>query len=328
MPPFPVEALDTNATYWRAGNLLSYLTNLYVLGVKGQPVNHIPTGLAVPFYEVATHLGIPPILSYALQAMVNWRRTDPAGPIAVGNLTLLQNFLGGMDEEWFVTLHINIEAVAGRALSVLLLAQSAVVDQERESLMTYLETIGKTLQTMADLLERMPERCDPDIYYHRVRPFMFSWKDNPDIPDGMIFEGVEAYRNRPVELRGETGAQSGVIPALDVALGISHELDEMRRFLMELRDYIPPDDRAFVEQLEQGPSIRCYVIEQRHTTPNLRDVYNFAIEKLTQFRTLHISYAARYILKPAQKTEAVGTGGTPFAFYLTKHKKETEAHLF
>ena len=101
----------------------------------------------------------------------------------------------------------------------------------------------------------------------------------------------------------------------------------MRIFLVELRDYMPPDDRVFVEQLEQGPLIRRFVIDQRHAAANLRDAYNFAIEKLTQFRALHIEYAARYILKPAQKTEAVGTGGTPFTFYLNKHKKETEAHL-
>src|SRR2546427_4821666 len=37
--------------------------------------------------------------SYALD---NWRRLDPTSPIELGNITLLQNFLGGLDEEWFV----------------------------------------------------------------------------------------------------------------------------------------------------------------------------------------------------------------------------------
>ena len=27
----------------------------------------------------------------------------------------------------------------------------------------------------------MPEKCDPYIYYHRVRPFIFGTKDNPDL---------------------------------------------------------------------------------------------------------------------------------------------------
>jgi indoleamine 2,3-dioxygenase len=327
MPPFPVEALDSQAAYWRAANLLSHITSLYVLGVGRKPLTRIPTRLALPFYRVATRLGIPPILSYALQSMVNWRRIDPTGPVAVGNLTLLQNFLGGMDEEWFVTLHVNIEAIAGPALSVLLPAQAAVIDEDHESLEKHLITIAETLQRMFDLLGRMPERCDPHIYYHRVRPFMFGWKDNPDLPEGMIYEGVEAYGNRPVKLRGETGAQSGIIPALDAALGISHERDEMRIYLMEMRDYMPPQDRAFVEQLEQGPSIRGYIMAHQPAAANLRQAYNLAIEKLTQFRARHIEYATLYILKPARTTQAVGTGGTPFTFYLKKHIKETEAHL-
>jgi indoleamine 2,3-dioxygenase len=59
----------------------------------------------------------------------------------------------------------------------------------------------------------------------------------------------------------------------------------------------------------------------------LRAAYNYAVEKLTEFRTRHIEFAALYILKPAQTTDAVGTGGTPFTYYLKKHKTETAAHL-
>lgn len=55
-------------------------------------------------------------------------------------------------------------------------------------------------------------------------------------------------------------------------------------------------------------------------------VSNLAIEKLTQFRAHHIEFATLYILKPAQTTEAVGTGGTPFTFYLKKHINQTKAH--
>lgn len=328
MPPFPLAALEMEAAYWRTATLLAYITSLYVLGgLSGPPAKRIPAVLAIPFQQVAAHLDIPPILSYALQAMRNWRRIDPEGPVAVGNLTLLQNFLGGMDEEWFVTLHINIEAVAGRALSVLPPAQTAVTQADDETLIQHLVAVAETLQAMYDLLGRMTERCDPYIYYHRVRPFMFGWKDNPALPEGIIYEGVTAYGGQPVQLRGETGAQSGVIPALDAALGIRHQRDEMRVYLMEMRDYMPPRDRTFVTQLEQGPSIRAYVNERRTANPSLRDAYNLALEKLIQFRSRHIEFATLYILKPAQATEAVGTGGTPFTFYLKKHIKETETHL-
>ncbi|MCB0061731.1 MAG: hypothetical protein KDE19_06435 [Caldilineaceae bacterium] len=326
LPPFPLNTLTAEADHWRAASLFAYVSSLYVLGSNGQPVPRIPAVLAVPFHAVATKLGIPPILSYALQAMVNWRRIDPTGPIAAGNLTLLHNFLGGMDEEWFVTLHIEIEAKAGRALSILAPAQQAVIDDDPATLIAHFQTIADTLQTMYEILGRMTERCDPYIYYHRVRPFMFGWKDNAALPEGVLYEGVSAFGGKPVQLRGETGAQSGIIPAIDAALGIHHERDEMRVYLMEMREYMPPRDRAFVAALEQGPSIRAYVEKQRVPCPTLCDAYNYAVEKLAQFRTRHIEFAALYILKPAQGQAAVGTGGTPFTYYLKKHKQETEAH--
>lgn len=326
LPPFPISALQTDAERWRAANLFAYITSLYVLGLNGESMPRIPAVLAVPFYTVATELGIPPILSYALQAMYNWRRIDPNQPIVAGNLTLLQNFLGGMDEEWFVTLHIEIEATAGSALRVLVPAQNAALQDDPTTVVSHLETVGSTLQTIHDILGRMQERCDPYIYYHRVRPFMFGWKDNAAFPEGVVYEGVTAYGERPIQLRGETGAQSSIIPAIDAALGIHHERDEMRVYLMEMRDYMPPRDRTFIEELEEGPSIRQYVVERGTSHMALRDAYNYAVEMLTQFRRYHIEFAALYILKPAQQTEAVGTGGTPFTFYLKKHIQETDTH--
>ena len=247
----------------------------------------------------------------------------------VGNLAMIQNFLGGMDEEWFVTLHVNIEAAAALGLSVLLPAQEAVLQEDTRALEGYLLDLTETLQTMAALLQRMPERCHPDTYYHRVRPYMFGWKNNPDLPHGMLYDGVEAYGDQPQEFRGETGAQSSIIYAFDAALGIKHEFDEMRAYLLEIRDYMPVQDRAYIEMLERGPAVREYVRQHRSTAPSLREAYNEAVRALYEFRQLHLDYAAMYILKPAraEKTAAVGTGGTPFTVYLKKHFDETLAHL-
>lgn len=43
-----------------------------------------------------------------------------------------------MDEEWFTTVHINIEAAAGRGLAVLLPAQAAVEQDDATALAGYL----------------------------------------------------------------------------------------------------------------------------------------------------------------------------------------------
>ncbi|MFK7805011.1 MAG: hypothetical protein AB8G95_25490 [Anaerolineae bacterium] len=327
LPDFPLDALQTEAEQWRAANLFAYLTSLYVLGSHNEHVQTVPAKLSVPFHTIASKLGIPPILSYALQGLVNWRKIDPNGPIAAENLTLLQNFLGGMDEEWFVTLHTEIEANAAPAVLCLKPLQSAMQDGDYAAAETHLTTIGDTLQVMYDILGKMQERCDPYIYFNRVRPFMFGWKDNEMFPDGVLYEGVEAYQNRPVQLRGETGAQSSIVPAIDAALGIQHERDEMRVYLIEMFDYMPPSDRNLIYELQQGFNVREAIVGLGSAGANLRSAYNHAVEKLGQFRIRHIEYAALYILKPANTKEGVGTGGTPFTFYLKKHIEETKRHI-
>lgn len=326
LPPFPTHLLQTERELWRAMTMLCYMGSLYALAPKQPVATRLPKSLAVGWHGIATRLGMYPMLTYASQAMYNWRRIDSDGPIAVGNLTLNQNFLGGQDEEWFVTLHVQIEAEAAPALQALQPMQTAVSHHDTTAIETSLTTIASTLETMTATLRRMPERCDPYIYYHRVRPYMFGWKDNADMPNGMLYEGVAAYKGQPQQFRGETGAQSSIIPAFDAALGIVHEFDSMRAYLMEMRDYMPPPDRQFIEQLENGRSVRQFVQEQ--AKPSLRAAYNEAIHQLHQFRQLHVEYAALYIIKPAQgaKQGDVGTGGTPFTVYLKKHMRETAAH--
>jgi indoleamine 2,3-dioxygenase len=308
-------------------SLLSFIANLYIFAPEHPVATRLPANLAIGWHAVASYLGRPPVLSYASQTLYNWRRINPQGPVAVGNIVMLQNFLGGMDEEWFATIHMTIEAAAGPGLAAIVPAQAAVARGDGAAAEAALISVAETIQTIHGILQRMPERCDPHIYYHRVRPYMFGWKQNPLLPEGMIYEGVAAYGGVPQQFRGETGAQSSVIYAFDALLGIEHEFDAMRAYLLEMRDYMPVQDKAFIEQVERGPNLRSYVIERAAQRPSLRDAYNLCIERLGAFRQLHIEYAATYIIKPGQGTSEVGTGGTPFTVYLKKHIRETERHF-
>ena len=87
--------------------ILSFADHAYVWEVPDQPAATLPAQLAQPWYDVAQRLGRPPVLSYASYALDNWRRLDPTKPIQLDNIVLLQNFLGGQDEEWFVVIHIH-----------------------------------------------------------------------------------------------------------------------------------------------------------------------------------------------------------------------------
>ena len=329
LPLLQVAGLRSDGEKRRAMLILSFVGHAYVWG-DADAAPRIPACLAVPWFQVAEQLGRPPVLSYASYALDNWRRLDPEGPIELGNIVLLQNFLGGIDEEWFIVVHVAIEAKAAPALAAIAEAQYAVSRDEPQELERQLGVIATCLESVHETLLRMPEHCDPYIYYHRVRPYLHGWANHPALPEGLIYEGVEAYGDRPQQFRGETGAQSSLVPTLDAALGITHQEDMLYRYLQEMRQYMPPAHRDFIHTIEQGPAIRRYVQQRRTDSPSLRAAYNGCIQWLERFRSVHLEYAGRYIQRQNQRGRRnpvdVGTGGTPFMPYLKKHRNETGKH--
>ncbi len=317
-----------------AMRILSFAGHAYVWEVPDQPIEILPPQLANPWYEVAQHLDRLPVLSYASYALDNWRRLDRTQPIRLDNIVLLQNFLGGLDEEWFVVVHIQIEREAGSGLAGLLRAMNgAAIDQENEVLLG-LTSLASAQTAMRDTLLRMKERCDPYVYYNRVRPYIHGWKNSPTLPNGLTYDGVEAYAGRPQQFRGETGAQSTIVPCLDAGLGIAHAPDPLTVYLLEMRDYMPPRHRAFLQALEKTtdrlgrPILSGYVRDRKSRNPDLWTTYCGCVDLLAQFRQIHIGYADSYIFRQHQAHEsnptAVGTGGTPFMAYLQKHLDETK----
>jgi indoleamine 2,3-dioxygenase len=307
----------------RAMVLLSFFGHAYVYqNWQTEVADRLPAAIARPWVAVASRLGRPPVLSYASYALDNWRRLDPNGPIALGNLALLQNFLGGLDEEWFITVHIQIEAQAASALSALPRAQRAVGEGAGPAVTAALSLVAGALGRMNQTLLRMPENCDPYVYYRRVRPFIHGWQQHP-----VIYEGVAEYGGVAQTFYGETGAQSTIVPCLDAVLGVRHRQDELRVYLAQMRVYMPRAHVAFLEQLEAGPSVREFVLGGADAEQRL--AYDACVAGVEAFRSTHLEYAGRYIQKQAQigaNSTVYGTGGTPFMRYLKKHRNETHNH--
>jgi indoleamine 2,3-dioxygenase len=190
----------------------------------------------------------------------------------------------------------------------------------------HLKDIIISLKEVNAIFRRMPEKCDPYIYYHRVRPFIFGTKDNPDLKKGLIYESQ--FQNKPQFFRGETGAQSSIMPFLDGALGIYHTEDHLRHYLNEMRDYMPPEHRKMIEKVETRSNAKSYILDSKLLT----NQYNKCLEEIRIFRAQHLEFAATYIHKQSQinnpfgrgGSTITGTGGTPFMKYLKKHRDETQ----
>jgi indoleamine 2,3-dioxygenase len=326
LPPFELAALRSPAEERAAMRALSFLGHAFVWE-GGAPDPVLPATLAAPWCALARRLGRPPVLSYASYALDNWRRFDDRGPLRVENLAILQNFLGGQDEDWFILIHVEIEALAARALRAAPGANAAAHARDAAVLTARLEDVAGALEAMLATLRRMPERCDPYVYFRRVRPFIHGWKNHPGLPGGVTYQGVAELAG-PQRLRGETGAQSTIVPVLDALLGVAHAPDPLREYLDEMRGYMPPPHRAFLDHVEAGGAVRSAVRELRAARPELAEAYDACLRWLEAFRTLHLEYAATYIHAQAgggANPSDVGTGGTPFMKYLAKHRDETAA---
>jgi indoleamine 2,3-dioxygenase len=313
----------------RAMLLLSYIGHGYVW-TGATPSARVPAPVAVPWREVARRLGRPPVLSYASHALVNWRRYDTSRPPTLGNSARLLNFCGGTDEDWFVLVHIEIESKAGPIVRSLVEVKDALAAQDPAPLGPALATIAETVRSMVQTLKRMPERCDPFIYYTRVRPYIFGWLDNPALPDGLWYDEGSG-QGTWLKLRGETGAQSSIIPSIDAVCGIDHEGNALSHHLHSLREYMPAGHRRFIEFLEGGPRLRDFLIGPGRRDTAAVEAYNAVVLALAEFRRQHLEFAGLYIHAQSQRTPsnpvAVGTGGTPFMQYLKMHGEQTERHL-
>ena len=304
---------------------LSFIAHAFIWGGH-KPEKILPEVIAKPWVKLANYLDRPPILSYASYCLHNWYKINKSEPISLDNVALINNFLGGVDEDWFVTVHVCIEDAASEAIDAAYKLSRLEEHNKNNDFLKHLQTISKSLKKVNFIFSKMPEKCDPYVYYHRVRPYIFGTKDNPDLKEGLVYENQ--YNNKPQFFRGETGAQSSIIPFLDGALGIHHTNDNLRHYLNEMRDYMPTKHRKMIEYVEKKSCAKEIVSRSK----NLMKAYNSCLEEIRKFRAQHLEYAASYIHKQAQIKNPFGTGGstirgtggTPFMKYLKKHRDETQ----
>jgi indoleamine 2,3-dioxygenase len=237
---------------------------------------------------------------------LNWKRFDPSGPIALGNIDTIQNFVHLYDEHWFILVHVEIEALAARLLAAIDQAASAVEKGDRAASSAAVTAIAQSLWTQVETLRRIPEKMDPALYFKTFRPYIRFF-------EGVVYEGVEST---PLNFRGETGAQSSVIPTAVAFFKIPHAPTLLTDHLADMRRFMPRRHRMLIEQVERMPDPRPIV--EKHA-------YNESLEAIATFRETHFEFARRYIA--AHERDPRGTGGTPYLQWLGQLIDETRAHM-
>jgi indoleamine 2,3-dioxygenase len=118
----------------------------------------------------------------------------------------------------------------------------------------------------------------PALYYQTFRPYIRFF-------EGVVYEGVGPA---PMDFRGETGAQSSVIPTLVAFLKVPHKPTRLTDHLADMRRFMPAQHRALLGRVEAMPPVRDRVEN---------GLFNEALEALAAFRERHLGFAREYIAR-------------------------------
>jgi len=284
---------------------VGFLASAYVNQVGEEPATSLPRNLAEPLTNAAKRLRRPPILSYDGYALYNWKRFHKDGPIALGNIDTIQNFVHLYDERWFILVHVEIEAIAAEILSAIATIKRRLMDDNAADLSVDLWRIEKAVRRQVAVLKRIPEHMNSKLYYKTFRPYIRFFEN-------VTYEGAD---QPPAHFRGETGAQSSIMPTLVAFMKISHQRSVLTDHLVDMRRYMPAEHRALIEEVEAMPDIR---------SPMHKEPYNAILDAMAAFRRVHYGWAEEYINRWTDDPR--GTGGTPYMQWLRQMLDETEAH--
>lgn len=342
----------------RAYSVLCFIANAYIWGFD-EPCDTLPDCVAKPLLVISEKLGLPPLATYASLVLWNYKPIveDPElvdDVMDLSNLTTINTFTGGMDESWFYLVSVMTEKIGSSCVTCGLRAIEAIRSNEIGEVIKELKRIAEAIDGLGSVLMKMEAMCDPHIFYFRIRPYLAGWKNMAEVglPRGVKYGSEGEYKI----FAGGSNAQSSLIQALDILLGIEHfpmgkKGSEDRKtisansnqnsFINEMRDYMPREHREFLKHLSLVSNIRDFVVKTGNKELTL--AYDACIAMLKSFRDKHIQIVTRYVVLQAHKKtpsrqsavlrsglskthgkkEQKGTGGTALIPFLKQCRDET-----
>lgn len=338
LPMLSIDDLEGHKSQRLAHLALGYITMAYVWNRgDGDVCKVLPSNIAVPYCKLSEKLGLPPILVYADCVLANWKKKDPHGPMTYENMDILFSFPGGDCSKGFFLVSLLVEIAAASAIKVIPTILNAVQDQEQDTLQKALLDVTSCLQEAHAVFRQIYEYVDPHLFFNVLRIYLTGWKNNAQLPEGLLYEGVW---DTPKKFAGGSAAQSSIFQCFDVLLGIKQSAGaaSAAEFLQEMRTYMPPAHQNFLHSLESGPSVREFVRSKGDAS--LQKTYNECVKGMVSLRSFHLQIVTKYIVMPAnqkpkknQTSEESsdlgnkGTGGTDLMKFLKSVRGTTEEAL-
>jgi len=338
MSPEELVSLDQKK---RAYLILCMMGNgyLWMSGRECAP-KKLPENIAYPWYRIATSLGLKPILTHAAVDLYNCvpkGSNDSFDDNFVpdpDNMDCLFTLTGTPDEKWFYLIMSAIELEGAKGVKIMFRLLEALYltkgDKNNELITELLYELSVNIKNVELLLKRTLEKddedkykCDPKVFWNKLRIYLGGTSDPSLFPDGLEFESISTD-DKGQSNSGGSAAQSSLIQLYDGLLGVTHVSTHTRKFLLSMRYYMPKSHRYLLEDMESVSGLRDYVMMQSDTT--MTQAFDACITTLVNFRKYHYYIVQKYIIEnlpiEAQK-EAKGTGGTTLTGFLVISRDET-----
>lgn len=317
------------------------------MGYLFEPVHHgseqaelcLPENIAHPLFLLAKIFDRKPWLEYASGYVLS--NSDFGADINPHDVGLFRSWHGGPDEFYFQTVHSVIEWETPQLFSALHSMYSNIHQGNAVGIRNAMAAGISTTQRMLANLKLMPKLSRPAYYSADVRPQIQGLTGNTGAGKlfderGVFFEGCgeTQYNGKSgqwmKDIRGQTGAQSSIVPLLDNALGITDfyqsQDNPLSRMLRDFRDYRPAPHADLLNRVEVTQGALGARTALKEVSPLQLAQWCHTV---CQFREFHYYLAMAYIVKPGLKNQPasqsrnIGTGGSPTPSYLPQNVQFT-----
>ena len=310
---FIVQALFRSYAFLTSAYLLAPAHFNYIETKKyGKAHNTLPAQIAEPFVIVSEKLDVYPFIDYHYAySLGNYVKIDNTKGYEWENLAMAAKFSGMDDERGFIMLHVDINQhspeLIGSIFDYLESSDSNGVNNSLKKCLSSMKKINERRQIMW--------QASRWKHYNDFRVFIMGIKGNDEIfGDGVIYEGVS---DKPVQYRGQTGAQDNIIPTADIFTGVIdyYPSNDLTKYLLDLRSYRPKCIQNFLEDIknEMGNSRLFNGLKDSNNEEGLCLLIQI-LDEIYYFRNGHWQFVQKYIM--ANTKYAKATGGTPIISWI------------
>ena len=300
----------------------SFLTSAYLLAPAhfnyietkkyGKAHTVLPSQIAEPFVIVSEKLDVYPFIDYHYSySLGNYIKIDKSKGYEWENLAMAAKFSGMDDERGFIMLHVDINQHSPELVGSILDYLKA--DDEKSVNLS----LSKCLSAMKKINERRQVMWQASRWkhYNDFRVFIMGIKGNDEIfGDGVIYEGVS---DKPVQYRGQTGAQDNIIPTADIFTGVIgyYPTNDLTKYLLDLRSYRPKCIQNFLSDIkdEMGDNRLFNNLKESENEEGFCLLLQI-LDEIYYFRNGHWQFVQKYIM--ANTKYAKATGGTPIISWI------------